>query len=153
MTTTGRLPSAIVSAPALELENPYKGLRAFGEADADNFFGRGSLTQELLGRPGCENWFIVDFMPGPHPLEELEAALLRVATNPPDSLLVQLRENERGLLRAVKRILPADESVELALVIDQFEELFTLVAGRVPLIFAYHRRLQSFGNNPATPFA
>lgn len=160
-----RLPSAILSLPPLELENPYKGLRAFGEADADNFFGRDSLVQELLGHlsddtelarflavvgpsgsgksslvkaglvpalrrgglPGSENWFIVDFMPGAHPLEELEAALLRVATNPPDSLLAQLRQDERGLLRAIKRILPADENVELVLVIDQFEELFTLV--------------------------
>ncbi|HLB49415.1 MAG TPA: hypothetical protein VJL59_20580, partial [Anaerolineales bacterium] len=66
-------------------------------------------------------------MPGPHPFEELEAALLRVAVNPPDSLLTQLKESERGLPRAVNRILPADESVELVLVIDQFEEIFTLL--------------------------
>jgi hypothetical protein len=65
--------------------------------------------------------------PRTHPLEELETALLRVAVNPPDSLLTQLREDERGLLRAVRRILPADGDVELVLVIDQFEELFTLV--------------------------
>ena len=39
----------------------------------------------------------------------------------------QLSTDERGLLRAVKRILPADPAVELVLVIDQFEELFTLV--------------------------
>ena len=164
VTATGKLPSTIFSSPAAALENPYKGLHAFGEADADNFFGRDSLTQELLGRlsetndltrflavvgpsgsgksslvkaglipalrrgglPGSEHWFIVDFMPGAHPLEELEVALLRVAANPPDNLLAQLRESERGLLRTLKRILPADDSVELVLVIDQFEELFTL---------------------------
>jgi WD40 repeat protein len=50
-----------------------------------------------------------------------------VAVNPPDSLLTQLREDERGLLRAVRRILPANEDIELVLVIDQFEEIFTLV--------------------------
>ncbi len=50
-----------------------------------------------------------------------------MAVNPPESLLGQLREDERGLLRAVNRILPQDRSVELLLVIDQFEELFTLV--------------------------
>ena len=148
-----------------ETDNPYKGLRPFGEADADDFFGRETLIQELLGRlaeegelsrflavvgpsgsgkssvvkaglipairrgalPGSENWFVVDFMPGSHPLEELEAALLRIAINPPTSLLAQLKEDERGLLRAVKRILPPDKNVELVLVIDQLEEVFTLV--------------------------
>ena len=46
--------------------------------------------------------------------------------NPPASLLGQLREDARGLTRAVKRVLP-DETAELMLVIDQFEEVFTLV--------------------------
>ncbi len=80
------------------------------------------------GLPGSENWFIVEMMPSSRPMEELEAALLRIAVNPPESLLAQLREDERGLLRASKRILPPDPNVELVLVIDQFEELFTLVA-------------------------
>jgi hypothetical protein len=148
-----------------KLENPYKGLRPFTEADSNSFFGRDTLVQELLSRlgqaddlsrflavvgpsgsgkssvvraglipalrrgglPGSENWFMVEMMPGSHPLEELEAALLRIAINPPDSLLAQLGEDERGLLRASKRILPPDPQVELVLLIDQFEELFTLV--------------------------
>ena len=151
--------------PDLEILNPFKGLRAFGEADSDNFFGRESLIQQLLARlgeggdlnrflavigpsgsgkssvvraglvpalrrgglPGSENWFIVDLLPGKHPFEELETALLRVAVNPPESLLSQLKDGKRGLLRAAHRILPADPSVELVLVIDQFEEIFTLV--------------------------
>ncbi len=79
------------------------------------------------GLPGSENWFIVDMLPGKQPFEELEASLLRVAVNPPESLLSQLKDGSRGLLRAVHRILPTDESVELVLVIDQFEEVFTLV--------------------------
>ncbi len=69
-------------------------------------------------------------IPGSHPLEELEAALLRVAVNPPATLLSQLSEDHRGLLRAVKRILPGDGSGQLVLVIDQFEELFTLLADK-----------------------
>lgn len=80
------------------------------------------------GLPGSDEWFIIEMLPGPRPLEELEAALLRIAVNPPESLLGQLREDNRGLLRAVNRCLPPDPKVELALVIDQFEELFTLVA-------------------------
>lgn len=151
--------------PDLEVTNPFKGLRAFGEADAENFFGRETLIQQLLARlgeggdlsrflavigpsgsgkssvvraglipalrrgglPGSENWFMVDMLPGKHPFEELESSLLRVAVNPPESLLSQLKDGSRGLLRAVHRILPADEAVELVLVIDQFEEVFTLI--------------------------
>ena len=79
------------------------------------------------GLPNSDNWFIVEMMPGSHPFEELEAALLRIAINPPQSLLEQLRQDQRGLLRAVHRILPANSDVELLLVIDQFEEIFTLV--------------------------
>jgi WD40 repeat protein/serine/threonine protein kinase len=79
------------------------------------------------GLPGSSNWFILEMTPGTHPLEELEAALLRVAVNPPASLLTQLNEDERGLVRAVKRVLPggAEDTGELLLVIDQFEEAFT----------------------------
>jgi serine/threonine protein kinase len=128
------------------LENPYRGLQAFTESDADNFFGRETLVQELLsklsdgsdlerfvavvgpsgsgksslvkagllpalrrgGLPGSDDWFIVDMTPGSQPWEELEAALLRIAVNPPDSLLTQLQEGPRGLLRAVQRCLPND---------------------------------------------
>jgi WD40 repeat protein/serine/threonine protein kinase len=77
--------------------------------------------------PSSEHWFVVEMLPGAHPFEELEGALLRVAVNPPASLMEQLERDEFGLLRAVKRVLPDDDS-ELLIVIDQFEELFTLVA-------------------------
>ena len=142
--------------------NPYKGLRAFEEFDASDFFGRDALVSRLMARiqgdterflavigpsgsgkssavhaglvpavrdgaiPGSDRWFITSMVPGTHPLEELEAALLRVAVNPPASLLSQLNEDERGLARAVKRVLPGNDS-ELLLVIDQFEEVFTLL--------------------------
>ncbi len=153
-------------AAAQVLENPYKGLRAFQEADEASFFGRTALIQRLLTRladdatpvrflavvgpsgsgkssvvraglipalrrgalPHSDRWFVADMLPGAHPLEELEAALLRVAVNPPPSLLEQLATDERGLLRAIKRVLPTDEQTELVLLIDQFEEIFTLVA-------------------------
>jgi len=149
-----------------EPENPYKGLRAFQQADALDFFGRETLVRRLMDRleenaaynrflavigpsgsgkssvvkaglipalkrgdiKGSEHWFVVEMVPGIDPMEELEAALLRIAVNPPDSLLRQLNEDERGFVRAVKRVLPGDsEDAELLLFIDQFEELFTLV--------------------------
>jgi WD40 repeat protein/serine/threonine protein kinase len=76
--------------------------------------------------PNSERWFISEMFPGTHPIEEMEAALLRLAVDSPPTLLPQLQEDERGLARVVKRILPQGEG-ELLLVIDQFEELFTLV--------------------------
>ena len=80
------------------------------------------------GLNGSARWFITDMLPGAHPFEELEAALLRVAVNPLPGILDQLSQDRRGLVRAVKRTLPSDGGVELVLVIDQFEELFTLVS-------------------------
>ena len=40
-------------ADAANIENPYKGLRAFEEADASDFFGREALIQHLL--PSCSS--------------------------------------------------------------------------------------------------
>ncbi len=74
--------------------------------------------------PGSDQWLIAHMMPGKYPLEELEAALLRVADAPPADLLSLLQSDERGLLRALKQLLPP--SGELFLFVDQFEELFTL---------------------------
>jgi hypothetical protein len=76
--------------------------------------------------PGSDRWFVVTMLPGRDPFGELEAALLRNAVNPPASQGDQLTSSTEGLGRTIKRILPNDET-ELLLVIDQFEELFTLV--------------------------
>lgn len=75
---------------------------------------------------GSEDWFVVEMVPGTDPWEELEAALLRIAVNPPVSLREQLTSDALGLHRAVKRVLPGRHA-ELLVIVDQFEELFTLV--------------------------
>jgi WD40 repeat protein len=75
---------------------------------------------------GSERWHVVEMFPGAYPLEELEAALLRTADNAPAGLLEQLERDELGLLRAVKQLFD-DEDSELVLVVDQLEEVFTLV--------------------------
>lgn len=146
------------------LANPYKGLRAFQEVDAVDFFGREVLTERLLERlaeevpfarflavvgpsgcgkssvvnaglipalrngrlPGSDSWCIAETVPGTHPFDELDIVLARVAGDPSVCLLDQLRSDTRGLLRSVRRVLP-DEATQLLLVIDQFEEVFTLV--------------------------
>ena len=79
------------------------------------------------GLAGSRGWLITDMFPGSHPFEELEAALLRVAVEHPPDLIDDLTADERGLLRVIKQILPADDS-RLLLIIDQFEELFSMVA-------------------------
>lgn len=153
--STSRPPQA---AAAVLPTNPYKGLHAFQEADAPDFFGREALAQRLhtrlhehaelarflavVGPSGAGKSSLVragllpalrqqrhppliaGFAPGTRPFEELETALLRVAPSPPPSLLDQLTSGQRGLLGAASHLLPAGR--ELVLLIDQFEELFTL---------------------------
>ena len=155
--STVRLTPAV---PGAIVANPYKGLRAFEEGDAADFFGRDELIEELVKRlgqtrflavvgpsgsgkssvvraglipavrrgaiSGSEGWRIADMFPGARPLDGLEAALLRAAPDPPASLMEQLARDGHGLHRAVLRLLPSDGS-DLVLVIDQFEEVFTLV--------------------------
>jgi WD40 repeat protein len=161
-----------ITEQTLTVPNPYKGLRAFQEADALDFFGREALTAHLLTRlapapsqgegrregdsrflavvgpsgsgkssvvkagllpalrhgalPGSGKWFVVEMLPGPHPLEELEVGLLRIAAHQPGGLMEQLRRDERGLARAARLVLPSADST-LLLIIDQFEEVFTLI--------------------------
>jgi DNA-binding SARP family transcriptional activator len=146
---------AELSAGGAEVRNPFKGLRAFEETDTADFFGRELAVSELtaavghhrlvgvVGPSGCgksslvraglipavragtlprsEGWLLTDFYPGASPFAELEAALLRVATVHPPDLGARLRAGDRDV---IGELLP--DGAELLLVVDQFEELFTL---------------------------
>jgi WD40 repeat protein/serine/threonine protein kinase len=156
--------SSALTVDAL-VQNPYKGLRAFQEADARDFFGRDVLVDQLLKRlvesgedsrfmavvgpsgsgkssvvraglipalrrgvlPGSNRWYIVEMTPGSDPLAELRTALLKVATSAPTGISGLLSQNDQGLFELVEQVLPGQNS-ELVFVIDQFEELFTLVS-------------------------
>jgi len=145
------------SDPSGPVSNPYKGLQAFTEADAEIFYGRDELIAQLasivagdagltavvgpsgsgkssLAQAGLipalrnadrsgANWVIAVMRPGAHPFTELETALVRAVDEPP--VTISLLWNDSDLSPAVSRILPDDGT--LLLVIDQFEELFTLV--------------------------
>ena len=153
-----------------EIRNPYKGLRAFTEDDAADFFGRDAVVETILerleatrflsvvgpsgsgkssvvhagvlpavrgdsprdangaraGGGGRDEWLVATMVPGSHPFEAAEAALLRACPAPPPSLQEQFRGDDLDLLRAVLRIRP-DDHARVLLVIDQFEELYLLV--------------------------
>jgi WD40 repeat protein/serine/threonine protein kinase len=147
----------------LAAENPYKGLRAFDEADADDFFGRSGLIEGLVKRlaeevpykrflavvgpsgsgkssvvraglipalkrdaiEGSSRWFYASLTPNIHPLEELQQALMSIAARPVDNLEILLKNDSNGLVKAVNSLLP-ENTEDVMLVIDQFEEVFTL---------------------------
>ena len=124
---------------------PYKGLAAFERDDSAYFFGRERLVGELAARtvqvgllgvvgasgsgkssvigagllpslgagllPGSENWGQVAIRPGEHPMHALRAALSSGAEDPIEAAVEALTLEGR-----------------LVLVIDQFEETFTLCA-------------------------
>jgi len=128
-------------------ENPYRGLRAFSEEDVDVYFGRESLVAEVLGKLDGGSGFVsivgpsgsgkssaaqaglipvlrargdtvVVFTPGPRPLQTLASALDRAGFGAQATLLRRFQTDPRALTVTISR--PA------VLVIDQFEELFTL---------------------------
>jgi basic membrane lipoprotein Med (substrate-binding protein (PBP1-ABC) superfamily)/DNA-binding SARP family transcriptional activator len=127
-------PGATAATPA---RNPYTGLRSFGERDAPDFFGREDLVTSLLrslrhephltalvgpsgsGKSsviaagliprlrggaidGSDRWVVARMAPGDDPLTEAEAVL------------------------ATARVSATPDGGRILLVIDQFEEVFTL---------------------------
>ena len=141
------------------LINPYKGLRAFEEADTDDFFGRDALIQQMIDRledddplanflavvgPSgsgkssvvhagliprlrmADDLYMIDMVPGSTPINNLTAALLSIAIDPPTDLAERIKTDANGLDWAIEKILN-DTSYDVLLVIDQFEEVFTLV--------------------------
>ncbi len=160
MGTEAVVPDRAEAQSMTAVRNPYKGLRAFQEADADDFFGRDDLVERLVARLDSNRLVAVigpsgsgkssavkaglsarirsreggpvrlqtEMFPGAFPFEELEGALLRVGVNR-ESVISELLSDERGLLRVLKQIMPADDA-ELLLIIDQFEELFSMATDR-----------------------
>lgn len=167
-------------APAIG-PNPYQGLSAFTEKDADRFFGREKLTRHLwtvfrdlhepqpgkppplrllpiLGPsgsgkssvaraglipelahqplPGLQTPRVAVFTPGAHPLEALAAILARLATKDPapvakarefvGELTTQNVRGEFDGLRRVAEALPDIATSTLILLVDQFEEIYSL---------------------------
>lgn len=83
-----------------------------------------AIRKGAVGDP--EAWLIAQMVPGAQPFVELESAFLRSTLDAPDSLAELLDHEEAGIQRAALRMLQYP-SGRMLLVIDQFEEIFTLV--------------------------
>jgi basic membrane lipoprotein Med (substrate-binding protein (PBP1-ABC) superfamily)/DNA-binding SARP family transcriptional activator len=148
--------AVLARAATAPVENPYMGLHSFREDDRDVFHGRDTLIDQIVGalsggrtlvtiigpsgsgkssviqagvipslrqRPESGPRVIATMQPGRHPFAELRSALARFdpdqPTTPPRTI------DDEGLLSAAASTL--GEKGRLVLVIDQFEELYTLV--------------------------
>ena len=81
-----------------------------------------AIRDGALGGP--EDLFVAEMFPGEHPIDELEAALLRIAVHPVPRLRERLDSGSRGLLEVVDLVAPGE--AEVVVIVDQFEEAFTL---------------------------
>jgi energy-coupling factor transporter ATP-binding protein EcfA2 len=146
---------------------PYRGLAAYQEGDAELFYGREQLLEELLARlqrarfvclagpsgsgksslahagllhalrqgqlEGSLGWLVESLNPGAHPLEQLAVAMsaiaLRAGTQPKtagDYVRQNGLKDARALHDLVELIARAGPGQRAVLLVDQFEESFTL---------------------------
>jgi DNA-binding SARP family transcriptional activator/WD40 repeat protein/energy-coupling factor transporter ATP-binding protein EcfA2 len=141
--------TADVGTADLGRPNPYRGLRAFGEADAADFFGREHIVEQLheriarsrfvalvgpsgsgkssivraglIPRVRAAGSYVTVMVPGARPFDELQRALLRIS--PHATAATVGAPTAEGIERVIRELLPAASDV--LLVVDQFEELFT----------------------------
>jgi WD40 repeat protein len=135
---------------------PYLGLAAFQPDDAARFHGREALAAQLVARVrDCrfvavfgasgsgkssliraglvpqvrQGGPVVLFTPGAHPLDECATRIAALAGGSATALRRELDSDERALHLTVLQALAGEaEGAELLLVVDQFEEIFTVCA-------------------------
>ncbi len=87
------------------------------------------LVAALGATDVADDWLIVRMVPGGNPFRELESALRHAAPDAPAGLDALLADTVRCTLPACLRLVPGEHD-RVLVVIDQFEELFTLGASR-----------------------
>ena len=112
-------------------ETPNRMLTVIGPSGS----GKSSVVRAgLLPRlragavPGSGDWFVTAMMPGAHAFEALEVALARIGGGTVGASAEVMASGRGGIAGEIRRIVPHEG--ELLLVIDQFEELFTLCTDR-----------------------
>ncbi len=131
---------------------PYIGLTAFGPDDASRFFGRERLVEKLVTRLSGQRFLAVLgasgsgkssllragmlpavgeeavtllMTPGSRPLQECAVQFGAALGLAPGGLLTEFTEHPRNLGLAARQLV-ADREGDVVLVVDQFEEVFTL---------------------------
>ncbi|TDD90403.1 AAA family ATPase [Actinomadura rubrisoli] len=148
------LESAAAAAPAeKDRRPPFLGLAPFQPSDADRFFGRDELIDQLLRRvrqrrfvgvfgasgsgkssllragllARAENRPTMIITPGPHPMDELALRLARATGRPAEEIRADLAADPANLHPRLQRALLAKRRhADALLIVDQFEETFTL---------------------------
>lgn len=113
--------TARVKRVVVPMRNPYRGLRAFQAQDAAEFFGRKELTVRLLSALAhCRATRVPLVVVGPS--GSGKSSLLRAGLLPAIESSVLMTPGADPLKRWARTVSAADDVV----VVDQFEELFTL---------------------------
>ena len=112
--------------PAGDAEPPYQGLASFEAADADRFFGRERLIADLLDRLAAQRFLAVFGASGSGKSSVLRAGLVPAAEpapwadGGPSAVLTPSADPLAALSAAL------DGAAHRLIVVDQFEEIFTL---------------------------
>ncbi|MET8981480.1 hypothetical protein ABZX85_38380 [Streptomyces sp. NPDC004539] len=115
---------------AAGIAEPYRGLARFESCDRDLYFGRDALVGELLGLVRAHRFVAVSGPSGSGKSSLLRAGLipaLRDATGAdrPEVIRV-LTPGERPAATHEKALMPQEGELDTWVVVDQFEEVFTL---------------------------
>ncbi|GAA2793839.1 nSTAND1 domain-containing NTPase [Crossiella cryophila] len=142
--------------PPVETDAPYVGLAAFQANDADRFFGRAEIVGQLIDRLAQRRFLAVFgasgagkssllragliatvgkgenpqpvllMSPGRQPVEECAVQLAALTGESAAVLRAEFGRGAEHLHLRVRQALADREGVELLVVVDQFEEVFTL---------------------------
>ncbi|WP_202818865.1 nSTAND1 domain-containing NTPase [Actinosynnema sp. ALI-1.44] len=134
---------------------PYVGLRAFGPDDANLFFGRERLVDEIISKLDRERMVLLFgasgsgkssvmragvvpaltaagdtvllFTPGARPIERCSVRLGSMLGMTAGAVMDECLRDDRGLHRLVAQALDGcDDDATMVIVVDQFEEVFAL---------------------------
>ncbi|MFI7121904.1 hypothetical protein [Amycolatopsis sp. NPDC049868] len=139
-----------------DMNVPYVGLAAYGPDDTDRFFGRERLVDDLAARVHRQRFLavfgpsgvgkssilraglipklkaggagpLILLTPGPHPLSELSVHLARHLGTTASVVRAELATNPLEITTLSQQILiDKDAGAAVIVVVDQFEEVFTL---------------------------
>ncbi|NEP12945.1 MAG: TIR domain-containing protein [Symploca sp. SIO2C1] len=132
-------------------ECPYPGMLPFSEDDSERFFGRSQEIEGLLGRlrsssfltvigpsgSGKSSLVLAGLIPTLHKSKLLGSGkwavrIMRPGATPMSTLKTWLNDDLTEPTPAITNLLKTHSAERLLLVIDQFEELFTIASQQIP---------------------